>query len=157
MLLRDDLQGWQRLNVCAFLVSGVAAANPDIIGDPYVDADDTAYLSMFRQPVLVFQGDATLLRWARQRALGRDRDLTPAIFTADLSRPATTATTGPRSGQWLATTSKSSAWPCTAQERRGQGAQGRDDASLTAVVGRVEPSGQLTEKPPSTMISCPVT
>jgi hypothetical protein len=54
VLLRDDLATWQRLNVCAFLISGVASANPDIIGEPYLDADDTIYLSMFRQPVLVF-------------------------------------------------------------------------------------------------------
>jgi hypothetical protein len=82
VLLRDDLLPWQRLNVCAFLVSGVAAAHPDIIGEPYQDADDTAYLPMFRQPVLVFQGDAALLTAAHQRALGRE--LPMAIFTADL-------------------------------------------------------------------------
>ena len=82
VLLRDDLATWQRLNVCAFLVSGVASANPDIIGEPYADADDTAYLPMFRQPVLVFQGDAQLLTTAHGRALGRD--LPMSIFTADL-------------------------------------------------------------------------
>ena len=37
---------------------------------------------MFRQPVLVFQGDAALLTTAHQRALGRE--LPMAIFTADL-------------------------------------------------------------------------
>lgn len=82
VLLRDDLQTWQRLNVCAFLVSGVAAANPEIIGEPYVDADDTEYLSMFRQPVLVFQADAATVKQAHTRALGRDLPL--AVFTADL-------------------------------------------------------------------------
>lgn len=82
VLLRDDLATWQRLNVCAFLISGVASANPDIIGEPYADADDTAYLPMFRQPVLVFQGDAQLLTTAHERALGRDIPM--SIFTADL-------------------------------------------------------------------------
>lgn len=82
VLLRDDLATWQRLNVCAFLISGVASANPDIIGEPYADADDTAYLPMFRQPVLVFQGDAQLLTTAHGRALGRDIPM--SIFTADL-------------------------------------------------------------------------
>lgn len=82
VLLRDDLATWQRLNVCAFLISGVASANPDIIGEPYADADDTAYLAMFRQPVLVFQGDAQLLTTAHGRALGRDIPM--SIFTADL-------------------------------------------------------------------------
>ena len=82
VLLRDDLATWQRLNVCAFLISGVASANPDIIGEPYADADDTAYLPMFRQPVLVFQGDAQLLTTAHERALSRDIPM--SIFTADL-------------------------------------------------------------------------
>ena len=82
VLLRDDLVTWQRLNVCAFLVSGVAAADPDIIGEPYVDGDDTQYLAMFRQPVLVFQGDAGTVKRAHARALSRD--LPMSVFTADL-------------------------------------------------------------------------
>jgi hypothetical protein len=82
VLLRDDLQTWQRLNVCAFLVSGVAAAFPQIIGAPYRDADDTEYLAMFGQPVLVFQGSAETMRQAHQRALRRG--LRISIFTADL-------------------------------------------------------------------------
>lgn len=33
VVVRDDLAGWQRLNVCAFLISGVtAAAGPVAIG-----------------------------------------------------------------------------------------------------------------------------
>lgn len=31
VLLRDDLASWQRLNVTAFLVSGLAATNSDIL------------------------------------------------------------------------------------------------------------------------------
>ncbi|MDI2132332.1 DUF2000 domain-containing protein [Yinghuangia seranimata] len=82
VLLRDDLAVWQRLNVCSFLVSGVTAANPELIGEPYADADGTAYLAMFRQPVLVFEGAAETLTTAHQRAL--DRGLAVAVFTADL-------------------------------------------------------------------------
>ncbi len=82
VLLRDDLEGWQRLNVCAFLTSGVAAANPDTIGEPYADADGTAYLAMFRQPVLVFAGSKETLQAAHARALGRG--LPVAIFTSEL-------------------------------------------------------------------------
>lgn len=82
ILLRDDLESWQRLNVCAFLASGVAAANPELIGEPYQDADGTAYLAMFRQPVLVLAGDKNLLTTAHQRALSRGLAL--SLFTADL-------------------------------------------------------------------------
>ena len=51
VVLRDDLATWQRLNVTAFLVSGIAATTPELIGEPYADADGTAYAPMFRQPV----------------------------------------------------------------------------------------------------------
>ena len=71
VLLREDLESWQRLNVTAFLVSGIAGTNPDLVGEPYADADGTAYLPMFRQPVLVFAGDAATLQAAHQRALAR--------------------------------------------------------------------------------------
>ena len=37
--VRDDLAVWQKLNVVAFLASGIAAHAPDIIGEPYRDAD----------------------------------------------------------------------------------------------------------------------
>jgi hypothetical protein len=82
VLLRDDLQPWQRLNVCAFLVSGIAATNPDVIGERYEDADGTRYLPMFGQPVLVFQGSKETLTAAHTRALGRG--IAMSVFTSDL-------------------------------------------------------------------------
>ena len=82
VLLRDDLQTWQRLNVTAFLVSGIAGTRAEVVGERYEDADGTTYLPMFRQPVLVFSGDAELLTTAHGRALDRGLDL--AVFTADL-------------------------------------------------------------------------
>jgi hypothetical protein len=82
VLLRDDLLVWQRLNVTAFLVSGIAAACPELIGEPYSDADDTAYLAMFGQPVLVFAASKEVLTAAHTRATGRG--MTMSIFTSDL-------------------------------------------------------------------------
>ncbi|WP_165983892.1 DUF2000 domain-containing protein [Streptomyces sp. YIM 98790] len=82
VLLRDDLAGWQRLNATAFLVSGIAAECPELIGEPYADADGTGYLPMFRQPVLVFEGTGELLTAARARALSRG--LLLSVFTAEL-------------------------------------------------------------------------
>ncbi|GAA0906597.1 hypothetical protein Vau01_120680 [Virgisporangium aurantiacum] len=80
VLLRDDLAGWQRLNVTAFLVSGIAS--PELRGEPYEDADGTRYLPMFGQPVLVFEGSAEVLTAAHQRALGRNMMM--SIFTSEL-------------------------------------------------------------------------
>ena len=82
VLVRDDLATWQRLNVTAFLASGITAAHPDLVGEPYADADGTAYLPLLGRPVLVFEGDRDALRAAHGRALGRSLPL--AVFTADM-------------------------------------------------------------------------
>ncbi|MEU4931271.1 DUF2000 domain-containing protein [Streptomyces yokosukanensis] len=82
VLLRGDLEPWQRLNVTAFLVSGLGNQIPEVIGEPYEDADGVGYLSMFRQPVLVFEGSKETLKAAHGRALSRA--LPRAVFTSDL-------------------------------------------------------------------------
>jgi hypothetical protein len=82
VVVRDDLPTWQRLNVCAFLVSGVAAAVPELIGEPYEDADGTKYLAMFGQPVLVFEAPGEVLTAAHSRAVSRG--LPMSVFTAEL-------------------------------------------------------------------------
>jgi hypothetical protein len=83
VVVRDDLAVWQRLNVTAFLVSGVtAAAGPAVVGEDYVDADGIRYLPMLRQPVLVFEATAPKLRTIHERALRRDVPF--AVYTAEL-------------------------------------------------------------------------
>ncbi|MFD5629632.1 MULTISPECIES: DUF2000 family protein [unclassified Streptomyces] len=82
VLLRDDLEPWQRLNVTAFLVSGLGTEVPEVVGEPYVDADDVAYLPMFRQPVLIFEGSKETLTAAHGKAVARA--LPRALFTSDL-------------------------------------------------------------------------
>jgi hypothetical protein len=83
IVVRDDLAGWQRLNVCAFLVSGVtAAAGADAIGEPYLDADGNRYLPLLVQPVLVFEASAAKLKTVRERA---DRRQVPiALYTGEM-------------------------------------------------------------------------
>jgi hypothetical protein len=82
VLLRDDLEVWQRLNVTAFLVSGIGQRDPAVIGEPYADADDTEYLPMFRQPVLVFEASKEILTRCHERAV--TRGAATSVFTADL-------------------------------------------------------------------------
>ncbi|WP_432988390.1 DUF2000 family protein [Dactylosporangium sp. CA-233914] len=82
VLLRDDLPVWQRLNVTAFVVSGVAGTQPELLGEDYADADGTTYLPMFGQPVLVFEGDAAALAAAHHRAV--ERGVACAVFTQEL-------------------------------------------------------------------------
>jgi hypothetical protein len=82
VLLRDDLVVWQKTNVTAFLVSGIAGTVPGVVGEPYRDASGNEYLPMFIQPVLVYDPDGSGLRRAYERAM--DRGVIPAIYTADL-------------------------------------------------------------------------
>ncbi|MFC7597895.1 DUF2000 family protein [Terrabacter sp. GCM10028922] len=82
VLVRDDLEAWQRLNVTAFLVSGVTAAHPELVGDAYADADGQTYLPLLGRPVLVFEGDAATVTTAHGRALRRGTAL--AVYTKDM-------------------------------------------------------------------------
>jgi hypothetical protein len=82
VVLRDDLAMWQRTNVTAFLVSGIAGTVPGVVGEPYRDASANEYLPMFVQPVLVYEADGPALRRAFERALGRG--VTPAVYTHEL-------------------------------------------------------------------------
>jgi hypothetical protein len=82
VVLRDDLAVWQKANVTAFLVSGIARTAPDTVGEPYLDGSGNRYLPMFRQPVLIYRADAAGLRRAYERAMSRDVEL--AIYTHEL-------------------------------------------------------------------------
>ncbi len=83
VVVRDDLAPWQRLNVTAFLVSGiVGAAEPEAIGAPYEDGDGVTYLPLLVQPLLVFEASADQLQRARSRAAGRGVAL--AVYTAEM-------------------------------------------------------------------------
>lgn len=82
IVVRDDLAGWQRLNVTAFLASGIATTDPEVIGKPYQDGSDREYLPLFRQPVLVFAAGAAELARTHTRALSRL--LPTAVYTEEM-------------------------------------------------------------------------
>jgi hypothetical protein len=83
VVVRDDLEMWQRLNVTAFLMSGVTAhAGAEAIGEPYRDADGREYLPLLVQPILVLTATGAKLQTVRERAERRGVDL--ALYTADM-------------------------------------------------------------------------
>jgi hypothetical protein len=83
VVVREDLAAWQRINVCAFLMSGVVAgAGEPVVGPEYEDASGRRYLPMLVQPVLVFEASAAKLRTVYERAVARD--LRFAIYTDEL-------------------------------------------------------------------------
>ncbi len=83
VVIRTDLEAWQKLNVASFLTSGIAAAFPECIGEPYSDGSGTRYLSLIGQPILIYGAtDRAALSRALERAL--TRNVTPAIYTEDM-------------------------------------------------------------------------
>jgi hypothetical protein len=82
VVLLDDLEVWQKANVTAFLVSGIAGTEPETIGEPYEDGSGNRYLPMFRQPVMILSADGPGIRRAYERAV--DRGIELAIYTREL-------------------------------------------------------------------------
>lgn len=80
--VREDLMQWQKLNVTAFLVSGIAATVEEVVGESYIDGSGNTYLPMFRQPVLIFATDSEMLRRIHERALRRG--VPSAIYTEEI-------------------------------------------------------------------------
>lgn len=82
ILIRSDLEVWQKLNVAAFLASGIAAAFPECIGEPYEDGSGTAYHRLIGQPILIYGGDKAALARALERAI--TRGVKPAVYTENM-------------------------------------------------------------------------
>jgi hypothetical protein len=83
VVVRDDLAVWQKLNVTAFLISGVVAgAGETVVGEDYLDADGARYLPLLVQPVLVYAAGGEKLQTVRRRAA--DRDVPVALYTTEM-------------------------------------------------------------------------
>ena len=82
IVVRTDLEVWQKLNVASFLSGGIAASFPECIGAPYEDGSGTKYLSLIGQPILIYGADRAGLTRALERALARN--VTPAVYTEDM-------------------------------------------------------------------------
>lgn len=72
IVIRDGLAAWQKLNVTAFLTSGIVAQSQTVTGEVYRDAAGHVYNPMFIQPVVVLSADEETLRSIHQRALARE-------------------------------------------------------------------------------------
>jgi hypothetical protein len=82
VVIRTDLETWQKLNVASFLAGGIAAAFPECIGEAYEDGSSTHYLALIGQPILIYGADRAALSRALERALARN--VTPALYTEDM-------------------------------------------------------------------------
>ena len=80
ILVREDLAMWQKLNVTAFLATGIAGAAPDAMGEPYEDATGRRHARLLGQPILIFSATAETL--GRAYRVGIERGLTRAVYVA---------------------------------------------------------------------------
>lgn len=71
IIVRNDLANWQKLNVTAFLTSGIVGNTPDLMGEVYEDAAGNRYNPLAIQPMIVLGTDAAGLRKIYQRAMDR--------------------------------------------------------------------------------------
>ncbi|MDA5631664.1 MULTISPECIES: DUF2000 family protein [Rhizobium/Agrobacterium group] len=82
VILRDDLAVWQKLNVTAFLMSGIVAQTGEIIGEPYRDGAGNVYNPLSIQPIVVMATDQEVLRKIHQRSL--ERDVTTSLYIEEM-------------------------------------------------------------------------
>ncbi|MEQ9639233.1 MAG: DUF2000 domain-containing protein [Alphaproteobacteria bacterium] len=82
IVVRADLEAWQKLNVTAFLAGGLVGTYPELPGEAYADGSGQAYGPLIRQPIMIYAATGEELTRTLGRALGRA--ITPSIYTAEL-------------------------------------------------------------------------
>lgn len=82
VVVRDDLAAWQKLNVTAFLSTGVTAAKPELIGKNYQDAAGNVYNPMSVQPIIVLTANADTMRKIHHRTL--DRNVPSSLYIEEM-------------------------------------------------------------------------
>src|ERR1700758_5311239 len=82
ILVLEDLAIWQKLNVTAFLATGIAAAAPEALGEPYEDSTGRLYARMLGQPILIFAARPEALLQAYH--VGIERSLRRAVYVRSM-------------------------------------------------------------------------
>jgi hypothetical protein len=72
IVVREDLATWQKLNVTAFLTSGIVGATPGLLGEPYEDAVGNRYNALAIQPMIVLAADKATIATIYRRAMERE-------------------------------------------------------------------------------------
>lgn len=72
ILVDPSLETWQKLNVTAFLSSGIAGALPHAMGEPYEDAAGRLHARLLGHPMLIFAATPDILGRAWSKAIERN-------------------------------------------------------------------------------------
>jgi hypothetical protein len=78
ILVLQDLETWQKLNVTAFLATGIAGEAPEAMGEPYEDASGRRFARLLGQPMMIFAATPADLARAHRQAI--ERGLTCAAY-----------------------------------------------------------------------------
>jgi hypothetical protein len=78
----EDLATWQKLNVTAFLTSGIIGANEGLLGERYEDAAGNTYNPLVVQPMIVLSAEADTLKAIYHRAIERGARL--SLYIEDM-------------------------------------------------------------------------
>ena len=82
IVLREDLAVWQKLNVTAFLTTGIVGQTPEIVGEPYVDAAGNRFNALCIQPIIVLAAPAETLAAVHRRTL--ERGVTASVYVEEM-------------------------------------------------------------------------
>ena len=78
----NELEAWQKLNVTAFLMSGITGQNPEIIGKEYFDKSANGYLALSQQPAVILEADTTKIGRIHERIISRS--IASALYIRDM-------------------------------------------------------------------------
>ncbi|MDX7953300.1 DUF2000 family protein [Lichenihabitans sp. Uapishka_5] len=92
ILALEHLNVWKKLNVTAFLATGIAGGAAEAMGEPYLNAAGTHYAALLGQPIMIYAANQAMLPRARRQT--QMRGLTAPHPWKPCSRRATTWPTG---------------------------------------------------------------
>ena len=82
IVLRNNLQSWQKLNVTAFLMSGIAGQHPERLGEAYRDRTGNLYNPLSIQPIIVLAAEDEAISTIHRRSL--ERGVTSSLFIEEM-------------------------------------------------------------------------
>ena len=82
IVVREDLAVWQKLNVTAFLTSGIVGSDGELLGERYEDAAGNLYTPLAIQPMIVLSADEKTINSVYRSALERGARL--SLYIEDM-------------------------------------------------------------------------
>ena len=82
IVVADDLAVWQKMNVVAFLSSGIMAEYEGLVGEPYLDGSGVSYSPLCIQPILILKAPRAKLNTFLGRA--ERRGAKAAVYIEDM-------------------------------------------------------------------------